>query len=107
MKECFSLHERVEPPLSVFVYRAGRPKLFYLRLWTPAAGTSLPLVMKNVATIAEARCAAETLFHVLRGLFRHATGEAADLPPELKHLEDELPAFAAFLSNLNLEAGNS
>jgi hypothetical protein len=85
-----------EPRLIARIYRNDMN--FYIRIESnhPAIPLSMPMRI-NVTNFKDAKDNAEKLLHIVRGVFRTASGKAPDLPERLKEIEGEVPAFLHFL----------
>lgn len=85
-----------EPRLKVRIYR--NDVNFYIRIDSdhPAIPVSMPMRIK-ATNFNDAKENAEQFLHIIRGVFRRASGKAPDPSEHMKETEAEVPAFLQFL----------
>jgi hypothetical protein len=89
-----------EPRLKLKIYRGNTR--FYISIESnhPAIPPSMPVCIA-AANFVEAKSQASKLLHMIRGVFRQASGKAPDLPEDMKEIESEMPALLHHLLTNN------
>jgi hypothetical protein len=96
MKEVATLTVRqnpVEPRLKMRIYRDKREHFYgCIESDDPAIPPLMPVRIKST-NFKDAKARAEKWLHIIRGIFRVASGKAPDLPVHMKEMEKEIPAY--------------
>jgi len=95
MKEVATLTVRQppdEPRLKLRIFRGNLKFYASIESDDPTIPPFIPMPI-GPTNFKEAKTAAERFLHLIRGVFRAASGKAPDLPGHMKEMEKEIPAY--------------